>query len=128
MKITIAICKDDDPASRAPNGNGRSESPGCRRDHRSAASGENDPGPRNSRGVGCIEIDLILELPGKSGLWAVEIKRALTAHPGKGFHHAREDLKPKRSFIVHAGNERYPVTKDVEAIGLPKMMSMLQEE
>ncbi len=71
------------------------------------------------------EIDLVLELPGGRGLWAVEIKRSLTVRPGKGFHNARADLKPTRSFIVHAGDERYPITVGVEAIGLKNMAALL---
>lgn len=73
------------------------------------------------------EIDLVLELPGNHGLWAIEIKRSLTASLGKGFHNAREDLKPKRSFIVYAGEDRYPVTKDITAIGVTEMASLLAE-
>jgi hypothetical protein len=73
------------------------------------------------------EIDLILELPGKHGLWALEIKRGLSAAPSKGFHIARDDLKPRRSFIVYAGTDRYPVSEKVEAIGLPEMASLLAE-
>jgi hypothetical protein len=42
------------------------------------------------------EIDLVLEMPGKHGLWAIEIKRGLSPSPGKGFIIARADLKPKR--------------------------------
>ncbi|PWB83742.1 MAG: hypothetical protein C3F11_05050 [Methylocystaceae bacterium] len=71
------------------------------------------------------EIDLILELPGKSGLWAIEIKRGLTAAPSKGFHIARDDLEPARSFIVYSGDDRYPISEDVEAIGLREMASLL---
>ena len=48
----------------------------------------------------------MLELPGKLGLWAIEIKRGLTPRPGKGFHNAREDMKPTRSFIVYSGEEQ----------------------
>jgi len=73
------------------------------------------------------EIDLVLELPGKHGLWAIEIKRGLSASPGKGFHNAREDLKPKRSFVVYSGEERHPAAKGVEAIGLREMASLLTE-
>ncbi len=73
------------------------------------------------------EIDLVLELPGKRGLWAVEVKRGLTAGPSRGFHNAREDLKPRRSFVVYSGKERYPITKDVEAIGLREMASLLEQ-
>lgn len=72
------------------------------------------------------EIDLLLELPGGQAPWAIEIKRGLSARPGKGFHHACEDVKPERAFLVHSGEERYPVTKDVEAIGLREMASLLE--
>ncbi len=67
------------------------------------------------------EIDLVLELPGEHGLWAIEIKRGLTAKPGKGFHNAREDIKPDCCFVVHAGDDRYPLGEGVEAISLAAM-------
>ena len=73
------------------------------------------------------EIDLIVELPGKHGLWAVEIKRGLSVAPSKGFHIARDDLKPSRSFIVYSGTDRYPVSEQVEAIGIREMASILAE-
>lgn len=72
------------------------------------------------------EIDLVLELPGGRGLWAIEVKRGLTATPSKGFHNARDDLKPKRSFIVYSGDERYPISREVEAIALPQMAALLE--
>ena len=71
------------------------------------------------------EIDLVLELPDKRGLWAIEIKRGLTTSPGKGFHNAREDLKPNQSFVVYPGEGSHPITKDVEAIGLREMAVLL---
>lgn len=71
------------------------------------------------------EIDLVLELPGNHGLWAIEIKRALAAKPERGFFHAREDLKPSRSFIVHAGEDRYPAGEGLEAIGVRELAGML---
>ena len=71
------------------------------------------------------EIDLLLEIPGKRGPWAIEIKRGLSARLGKGFHHAREDVRPERAFLVHPGEERYPVSKDVEAVGLREMVSII---
>ncbi len=73
------------------------------------------------------EVDLVLELPGNRAPWAIEIKRSLSAAPGKGFRNALEDIKPERSFIVTAGSDRYPVAKDVEVIGLRDMMSFLAE-
>ena len=71
------------------------------------------------------EIDLLLELPGEGGPWAIEIKRGLTTGPSRGFHNGREDLAPKSSFVVHSGDGRYPLSKDVEAIGLRDMAALL---
>lgn len=72
------------------------------------------------------EIDLLLEIPGKRGPWAIEIKRGLSPRLGKGFHHAREDVRPERAFVVHPGEERYPVSKEVEAVGLREMVSLIE--
>jgi len=79
------------------------------------------------RTIAGAEVDLLLELPGRHGLWAIEIKRSLATGPGKGFHNAREDLGPRRSFVVYPGVERYPVTKDIEAIGLREIASLLAD-
>ena len=70
------------------------------------------------------EIDLLLELPAGE-LWAVEIKRGLAPGLEKGFHHARADLNPARSFVVYSGQDRYPVTAGVEVIGLRSMVEIL---
>ncbi len=70
------------------------------------------------------EIDLLLEIPGH-GLWAIEIKRGLSARPEKGFYLACEDVKPTRSFVVNSGTERYAITLGVEAISLKEMASVL---
>ena len=61
------------------------------------------------------EIDLILEIPGH-GMWALEIKRSLSAKPEKGFYLACEDLKPQHRFLVISGNERYPINPGFDAI------------
>ncbi len=73
------------------------------------------------------EIDLVLEFPAKQGLWAIEIKRSLSAAPSKGFHIARADLKPSRSFIVYSGEDRYPIKEGVEAISVRKLAALLAE-
>ena len=73
------------------------------------------------------EIDLVLELPGRRRPWAIEIKLGLTPRQGRGFHHARGDIEPERSFIVYSGDERYPLSEDVEAIGLREMAAVLQD-
>ena len=70
------------------------------------------------------EIDLLLEIPGH-GLWAIEIKRGLSASPEKGFFTACEDVKPNKRFVVNSGTERYPVSKGVDAIGLKEMAAIL---
>ncbi len=70
------------------------------------------------------EIDLLLEIPGH-GLWAIEIKRGLSARPEKGFYIACEDVRPKRSFLVNSGTERYAISKGVDAISLKEMASTL---
>ena len=74
------------------------------------------------------EIDLVLELPGSRGPWAIEIKHSLSVALGKGFRNALEDLKPERSFVVTAGSDRYPVAENVEAIGLREMATVLKEQ
>lgn len=64
------------------------------------------------------EIDLVLELPGRHGTWAIEIKRAITGALPRGFHVGLADIKPRRAFVVHGGEDRFPVARNVEAIGL----------
>ncbi len=73
------------------------------------------------------EIDLLLELPGGKR-WAVEIKSGLSPRLEKGFHFARQDLKPGKSFVVYAGDDRYPLDEGVEAIGLRELASILAGE
>jgi hypothetical protein len=72
------------------------------------------------------ELDLVLDLGGRDGLWAVEIKRTAAPSISKGMRSAINDIAPKRSFVVHAGEDRFPLAKDVEAIGLRSMCELLQ--
>lgn len=71
------------------------------------------------------EVDLVLEFPGVSEIWVIEIKRALSAKPKKGFYHACEDIQPHKSFVVYAGDERYLISEGVEAVSLSEMSEML---
>jgi uncharacterized protein len=71
------------------------------------------------------EIDLILELP-DGRRWAIEIKRGLSPSLERGFHQARLDLKPARSFVIYPGETRYPLTEEVEAISLFEITQMLE--
>lgn len=72
------------------------------------------------------EIDLVLDLPGLAGRWAVEIKRGLAVGLSKAFHNARRDLQPDRCFVVHAGQDRFPLTEGVEAISLSDLAGALR--
>ena len=63
------------------------------------------------------EINPVLDMSGEE-LWAIEIKRGLEPKLKKGGHHARKDLKPTRSYIVHSGEDRFPKAEHVEAIGV----------
>ena len=58
---------------------------------------------------------------------AIEIKRVLSANPGKGFYQSIEDMKPGHSYLVHAGEDRYPVTEHSEATGVNEMVRLLSE-
>ncbi len=70
------------------------------------------------------DIDLVLEMSGGI-LWAAEIKRGLAPRLEKGFHHAREDLQPERSFVVYSGDDRYAKGEGVEVIGVGELASLL---
>ncbi|MHB1198742.1 MAG: ATP-binding protein [Polaromonas sp.] len=76
--------------------------------------------------AGGAEIDLLLELPGGER-WAIEVKRSRAAKPARGFYEACEDLKPARRFVVHAGLERFPVSQDVQAIGVRELADTLSQ-
>ena len=78
------------------------------------------------RTSGGAEIDLLLELPG-GGRWAIEIKRSRVAKPARGFYEACEDPKPARRFVVHGGVDRFPVSGDVQAVGVREMAGVLSE-
>ncbi len=68
------------------------------------------------------EIDLLLDL-GPNGLWAVEVKRSLSApHPRKGFHLGCEDLKATRRLVVYPGQDRYRIDAGTEVMALPALL------
>ena len=71
------------------------------------------------------EVDLVIE-HADGQLWAIEIKRSLSAKLGKGFVQACEDLQASRRFIVHASQDRYPLAHHTEAISIHELSTMLQ--
>lgn len=64
------------------------------------------------------EIDLILEMGARHGTWAIEIKRTNSPRIEKGFRIALDDIQPARSFVVHGGNDGFPLGDGVEAMGV----------
>lgn len=71
------------------------------------------------------EIDLVLDWHGGE-TWAIEIKRNAVPTPRKGFYSALEDVKPDRAFVVYPGTRRFPITRGVEALGLPDIASEIR--
>lgn len=72
------------------------------------------------------EIDLMLEFA-SGEKWAIEIKRSRAPKREKCFHRAREDIKPDKSFVVYAGEERYPAGQGVDVIGLHEITKLVAE-
>ncbi|MES2206348.1 MAG: ATP-binding protein [Pseudomonadota bacterium] len=70
------------------------------------------------------EVDLLIE-HADGTLWAIEIKRGMAGKVARGFHEARKDLNPTRCFAVYAGDDRYPLSEGIEAIGLREMADEL---
>lgn len=81
-----------------------------------------DP-PSFYRTAAGAEIDLLFRHHGR--LWAVEVKRSLSPAPGRGFHQALDDVGPDRAIVVYAGADRYPLARNVEAIGLQTLLAEL---
>jgi hypothetical protein len=71
------------------------------------------------------EIDLVLTHNDGSS-WAIEIKRALSARVERGFHLACADIEPARAFVVHAGDDRYPVSDMIEGVGVRALAEELR--
>jgi len=74
------------------------------------------------------EIDLVLEFPGLTEKWAIEIKSGLGPKLGKGFYNSFDDIKPDSICVVYAGSERYPITEDTDAIGLVELAQELRDK
>jgi len=72
------------------------------------------------------EVDLVLTLPGGK-IWALEVKRSLAPKVERGFHSACVDLRPEQRFVVYAGADRFPLGKEIEAIGLIELCTALQK-
>ena len=71
------------------------------------------------------EVDLIFERGGKPFM-AVEIKRNSAPKFSQGYVLACEALKIKHRYVVHSGDQRFPMRDGIVAISLSKLMLTLQ--
>ena len=70
------------------------------------------------------EVDLLFERGGRVEM-AIEIKRSTAPELSKGFHSARDVLRPKEAYLVHGGAESWPIAKGVTALTLGDLMRRL---
>lgn len=61
------------------------------------------------------EIDLVMRLPGESAPVAVEIKHSVSPRLSRGFWQALDDLGVQRAWVIHAGQDEYPIEERVTA-------------
>ena len=72
------------------------------------------------------EIDLVLELGGSHGIWAIEIKKSTAPKLERGFHLAVEEIQPNRVFVVYTGLERYPKSAYIDVLCLCALAQELE--
>jgi hypothetical protein len=70
------------------------------------------------------EIDFLF-MDRKNRLVPVEIKYSLSPALSKGFWNAYEDLQCKQGYLIYPGSETYPISKNVIALPLIKLKSIL---
>ncbi|MCE2424834.1 MAG: ATP-binding protein [Pseudomonadales bacterium] len=75
------------------------------------------------RTTGGAEVDLVVD-KGDGEIWAVEIKQSTAPKVEKGFHMACEDLRPSRKYVVHAGDDAFPLRNDVRAVPLSTIVDL----
>lgn len=73
------------------------------------------------------EIDLVIEFA-FNDTWAIEIKRNTSPTVSKGFYNAIDDIKPRRSIVVHAGDESFPLPNGVEAMTLVDLLQAINTD
>ena len=71
------------------------------------------------------EIDLVLELGGCAGIWAVEVKKNSASKLERGFHSELEDLQPDHAFVVYTGSDRYLKSQNVTVLSLRELAQEL---
>ena len=73
---------------------------------------------------GGAEVDLALDL-GAGDLWAIEIERSSAPSVSRGFRAACDDLRPARKYVVHAGDDSFPLRHGVEAVTVEEVVRRL---
>ena len=76
------------------------------------------------RSSGGAEVDLVLEGPGNRVV-AIEVKRTSTPKVGAGFKFACADIGATERYYVVPVGERFPLSKEAEAISLPDMVALM---
>ncbi len=67
------------------------------------------------------EVDLILKESLMSPPILVEFKYSTTPKPEKGFYAIKEKLKPARCYIVHSGQDSYPLADDIMVLSINEL-------
>ena len=71
------------------------------------------------------EVDLVLERGGRVE-YAIEIKRTTAPDVPRGFRLACDVLEPRATFIVHGGDDEWPMGSGIQATSLRKLMARLR--
>ena len=58
-------------------------------------------------------------------IWAVEIKRASAPKLSRGFYEACKDIQATHKWIVNAQEDQYPLTNEIEVIGLREFLKQI---
>lgn len=74
---------------------------------------------------GGTEIDLVLDL-GAGELWAIGVKRSSAPSVSRGFHAACDDLRPTRKYVVHTGDQSFPLRHGAEAVTVEDVLGRLE--
>lgn len=78
------------------------------------------------RTKGGAEIDLLLKLPGRNQLTAIEIKRSFAPKLQRGFWNAMEDTACDRAFAVYPGDESWPIAENVNTLPLTQLSEIFE--
>lgn len=72
------------------------------------------------------EVDLVFERGGQVEM-LIEIKRSTAPTVSKGFYLACDDLSPKDAYVVHSGDDTWPMPGNVTAISLLDLVRRLTD-